>query len=103
MQREQARCRMTHVARKVDGRPGRWLGLNARIAASGGVEMHPALGTRGLRRAVFATACAVCAQGCSTFFVHELRPQSTDELPICTESVAAPVADMVIAGTAFVF
>ena len=65
--------------------------------------MHPANGTRGLRRAAFTTACAVLAQGCSTFFVHELRSQPTDELPRCTESVAAPVADMIIAGTAFVF
>ena len=65
--------------------------------------MHPANGTRGLRRAAFTTVCAVLAQGCSTFFVHELRSQPTDELPRCTESVAAPVADMIIAGTAFVF
>ena len=64
--------------------------------------MHPANGTRGLRRAALGAAFAVLAQGCSALFIRPPSSESMGDPPQCTESRAAPVADTLVAVPAFI-
>lgn len=64
--------------------------------------MHPTNATRGFRRAALPTAVAVLVQGCSALFVRPPQRESMGEPPQCTESLAAPVVDSLVASAALV-